>query len=375
MKILVVAPEYGDSPYAASLRYEGLCRELCLKSSITVEVVSGCGKPSSDMKLGWHRILNVNARKGSTLMRIIKEVIFGFRVLTLILFRRPNFVLLSVPNFISSLLTGLFCKIFCVRYFIDTRDLYPSSYALGGLLSENGILFALLSRITSNFYGGAIHHFAATRGLADEIYRLFDLNSAPTVIMNGYPEALCSEILANSTEPTRDVVMHGTFGRMQNVDLLLEVVKKMPDTTFTFIGEGVMFNKIREANLKNLIVHPRLAHRDVLHIVVNHSVGLSVRSGSWYDTMSLPVKIFEFLGLGLGVVSYPKTEFCKYDSAKSRITNIAAPSAGEVALALEKALCNSKKNRKTEVDSTLTREYQSEIFCTVLVSYMSSANV
>ena len=72
MKVLVVAPEYGDSPYAASLRYEGLCRELIPNPHIVVEVVSGIGKPT-DTKLNWHRSLNINARVGSMVTRTIKR--------------------------------------------------------------------------------------------------------------------------------------------------------------------------------------------------------------------------------------------------------------------------------------------------------------
>ena len=87
VKILVVAPEYGNSPYAASLRYEALCRELIQNPSITVEVVSGCGEGSNTLSI-WQRCFNINARKGSTLVRLGKELIFGVRVSVLVAVRR-----------------------------------------------------------------------------------------------------------------------------------------------------------------------------------------------------------------------------------------------------------------------------------------------
>ena len=259
-----------------------------------------------------------------------------------------------------------------IPYLIDTRDLYPATYVLGGLISREGYFYAALCRVTRYLYAGAFHNFSATKGLAIELYDSFDLPAFPDVVMNGYPAALCDEITSKSPSLCRDVIMHGTFGRMQNVSLLLDVVMKMPDTTFTFIGEGVMFQQVREAKLDNVVVYSRLPHEEVLRIVAQHKVGLSFRSGSWYDGMSLPVKIFEFLGLGLSVVSYPRTEFDDDQYARTRITNIDSPVADDIAQALSQALSDVRGCGNFNDSQHLSREYQSKVFSDVIVDRLSS---
>ena len=62
---------------------------------------------------------------------------------------------------------------------------------------------------------------------------------------------------------------------------------------------------------------------ETLSIVAVHKIGLCIRNGTWYDKISLPVKIFEYLGLNLHVIGFPETEFSKDIKLKNILTEFA----------------------------------------------------
>ena len=104
-----------------------------------------------------------------------------------------------------------------------------------------------------------------------------------------------------------------------------------------------------------------MPYRDVLKVVAGHQIGLCIRTGSWYDKVSLPVKIFEYLGLKLSVIGFPETEFSRDPNLKNLLVEF---NDFDVDVISEKirVLLDSDDHMLTEVPSYLTREYQSNLF-------------
>ena len=101
------------------------------------------------------------------------------------------------------------------------------------------------------------------------------------------------------------LIFHGNLARMQNIDLLIKIARSCPEDVDVLVaGFGPGEKKIRrEKRIKFL---GRLSYEKIPEIVTKSHVGLSFRNKGLVNEMSFPVKIFEYIGAGLPVISTPK---------------------------------------------------------------------
>ena len=359
----IFASEFGDAPYACALRYNGLLQSIFSRETpLKISMVTSFGTHKDQtQRLTRFWSLGLNCREGSYPIRIAKELAFAFFSLASLALDRKKIVLISVPNFLSSILICLGCQIGRIPYSIDVRDLYPDSYELGGVLSNNSLLYRCLYKIVLYQYLRAQCLFVATKGLGEILATRGIPEDKIVAIRNGYHTDFCAEALSSFEHVDRDIVFHGTLGKMQNVDFLSKLVCALPEFKFTFIGEGKAFDYLKGKSFDNLLIMELMPYRDVLKLVAGHQIGLCIRTGSWYDKVSLPVKIFEYLGLNLSVVGVPETEFSRDPNLKNLLVEC---NDFDVDVISEKirVLLDSDDHLLTEVPSYLTREYQSNLF-------------
>lgn len=359
----IFASEFGDAPYACAHRYNGLLQSIFSRETpLKISMVTSFGSHKDQTQwLTRFWSLGLNCREGSFPVRVAKELAFAFFSLASLVFDREKIVLISVPNFLSSILICLGCQIGRIPYSIDVRDLYPDSYELGGVLSNNSLLYRCLYKIVLYQYLRAQCLFVATEGLGEILATRGIPEDKIVAIRNGYHTDFCTEALSSFEHVGRDIVFHGTLGKMQSVDFLSKIVCSLPEFKFSFIGEGKAFDYLKGKSFHNLLIMERMPYRDVLKVVAGHQIGLCIRTGSWYDKISLPVKIFEYLGLKLRVVGFPETEFSRDPNLKSLLVEF---DDFDVDVIIEKirVLLDSDDHMLTEVPSYLTREYQSNLF-------------
>lgn len=342
-------------------------------------VVSGVGRAESSHNNGRNFSISIDTRSGGLIVRTMKEIIFALSCLSIIFWQRPKLVILSLPNYVSSSIIALALRFLNISYVLDVRDLYPESIAYGGLVNKNSFFYKFLDKSAKSLHLGAVHMIAATEGLRKHLKRKYNTLNID-VVLNGFPASEINNIKGEGGQKVRDVVFHGTLGRMQDAEFLADLVSCMPDVSFSFIGSGASMKKLDPAALSNLNVFDRMSHADVLRVVSKHKVGLSIRSGSVYDRLSLPVKIFEYLGLGLSVVSYPKTEFSTMDFGYA-LQECDEKSMQSISAAIYRAITSADEREKSKESGdenqllALSREVQSEKFGKIVLTALDMGNI
>ena len=358
----IFVSEFGNAPYACAHRYNALL-ELFLenKDPVKLSVVTSLGKiEKQSFPISRFWTLNMNCREGSLVFRVLKEIIYGLFSFLSLFFDKHKMVIISVPNFLSGLIICFGCRLLRIPYCFDLRDLYPDSYVLGNLLSEKGVIFKFLYRLSISQYKEARCLFVCTKGIGQKL-QLRGLNQNKIFcITNGFPKTICDGIDKNVEKYKRDIIFHGTLGKMQNINYLSLLIKSLPEYSFTIIGDNKNLHSLKKENYKNLLILQRMNYLETLSIVAVHKIGLCIRNGTWYDKISLPVKIFEYLGLNLHVIGFPETEFSKDIKLKNILTEFAHFDIPEIKEKIKEII--EKKSFINDIPKYLSREFQSNIF-------------
>lgn len=359
----IFASEFGAEPYASAIRYNALVRSFSNRGgnyNISVVAASGDTKGYEDI-IDRFWSLGINCREGSFPLRVVKEVCYGMFCLASLVFDSKKLILITAPNFISSIIIISACRLLRIPFCVDVRDLCPDVYAIGGAIATDGLLYSWLDNVTRSQYRAATKVFVTTHGLKEKLVERGIPIENIEVITNGYPKALCSEVGRDVEQFNRDVVLHGTLGKMQNIKFLAEIIRRLPDFSFTIVGGGNSINQLTREDFSNVVLVDRVSQAEALKIVLGHKVGLCIRKGNYYDSLSMPVKIFEYLGLGLKVISFPKTEFSRDANLKELIHEFECENVESVCEGI-KAMISRASDCRNEPPEYLAREFQSDLF-------------
>ena len=113
------------------------------------------------------------------------------------------------------------------------------------------------------------------------------------------------------------VACHGNFGAFQDVDLLIELAQRVLSgderIELLIIGRGPGRLKIEEA-LRSFVVAGRVdiraevGHEEMRRLLSAADLGLSLRRNDAVSRHSFPVRVTDYLSLGLPVVVTPLSE-------------------------------------------------------------------
>jgi glycosyltransferase involved in cell wall biosynthesis len=203
-------------------------------------------------------------------------------------------------------ITG-FAKWHGVPYILELRDVYPQVYAEAGLLKRNSFLYRTFAALSVRMYRGAKKVIAATQGLEREVR-----DQAPDAqvrcVYNGFPSALTQRQGVKHTRFT--VCFHGVLGFFQDVETLIEVARRLQDFDIDVltIGYGRKEQLLQQCHLPNLRFLGRLSFDDTMAQVEHCHVGLCLRLDDGISKDAFPVKVWEYMGLGLPCVVTPQCE-------------------------------------------------------------------
>lgn len=284
---------------AIGLRSSYLVRSLKNKGvKIDVMTAESCG---NDCIITWTQLASNRSR---TYIRIIKEIIWGIELALRIIHKSSNTtIIFSLPPFISFIVFRLLCR--GKRYITDVRDLYPEALAESGLISYERNTYKYLKELVTKILSKDVLVLSATQGILNEIGHINDVERY--VYYNGYPD-----LMDIHTEKFKDytVVFHGTFGKFQNIELLRELIvatSKDP-INWILIGDGPKKILVDDIDNHRLEVFPNLPNAEVLKMVAKCHLGISLRTDDLLSRASIPVKVFEFIGLGVKAVVSPHSE-------------------------------------------------------------------
>jgi glycosyltransferase involved in cell wall biosynthesis len=220
---------------------------------------------------------------------------------------RGDLLLVSTPSYLAALVICARARWRAVPYVLDVRDVYPQAYAQAMLIRDGGWLYRFLAARSTAMYRGARRIIAATHGLAREV-----ASSVPDAqvdcIYNGFPSSLSSRRAAKHDRFT--ACFHGVLGFFQDVDMLIEVARRVEASGIdvVVVGYGRKENALRASRLSNLRFLGRLSFDDTIAAIERCHVGLCLRTDDEVSKDAFPVKVWEYLGLGLPSIVTPPCE-------------------------------------------------------------------
>ena len=301
--------------------------------------------------------------KSPLFLRLFGEIFLALELISRLIFFPSRLIILSSPPYITNLILGLFLLAFKKKYLFDIRDPYPEVFFEEKILSPHRPVGKIFIALTKTLYQKSQGISVATEGIKKVVERYHQGQKIQT-FLNGYDEKFFF--------PTKDkfenftLIFHGNLGRMQNIDLLLEMAEKGPHgLDIIVIGEGLYEGKIKNCN--RLTFLGKLPHEELSSIVRKSHLGLSFRKDGLMGDISFPVKIFEYIGSGLPVISTPRNEtgqFLEKNHLGYCFQNF------EIDNIIKKVISLKKNYSPTIPRSELQRKIQAKKFCHFVKNFL-----
>jgi glycosyltransferase involved in cell wall biosynthesis len=312
--------------------------------------------PGVEIKTVGFRVRNPSRR---FLARILDEVAVALNIIFLVPVyrRRPDLFVISSPGYITAMLVTFWLKCFKISYAWDIRDLYPEVFFVSGLFSPKSRLGKVLKSLMAKVYSHAAFLTTATETLAGSI----EADNKRTVF-NGFPKKLLKVRPPKFDEKT--VVFHGNMGRYQDIEgyirLALSVKEQRPEVRFLALGNGTKSYLFKNQSVVEYM--GQKSHEETIRLISRCHVGVSPRNDDEISRGAFPVKVWEYIGLHIPVLTSPCSEagvFLQKNRLGIQLSNIADDQAVKYLLELIDASRSVGNNPGLE---KFTRESQAILF-------------
>lgn len=301
-------PSGGGAALRGKAFAEALARTLPV-GAFDVQLLTSTAQPNSIAGVAIKSFSNVHSDDICLLKRSWKELVLGMCV-ALEVSRNSaagTILVISSPSYISACVICVAAIIRRIPYVLDVRDIYPRAYVASNLLSERGLPNRILEKLSELLYRNASIVFAATKGLTSEIQR-YQTRTRVEHVPNGFPTMLL-DIQAVKHERFT-VCFHGVLGFFQDVESIKTLAERLTrhDIDFVVIGYGRKSHILENSNIPNLKFLGRLPFPRTIDEVAKCHVGLCLRRDEEISKDAFPVKVWEYLGLGIPAIVTPLCE-------------------------------------------------------------------
>lgn len=246
---------------------------------------------------------NQNPRK-NLYSRSVNEIVqAGLIFIRMLRVQLGDVFVISSPSYLYALACSYAARIRKVPYILEIRDIYPEVYISAGLISESSLWSKLLKCLTAKMYRESKGVIVPTQGLKRNI-ESYKPCVPVKLIYNGFlrPTVNVEKRLNFSA------VFHGNLGFFQDVDSLIRLANELQkhDVELHVVGFGPKVDEVKRS--KNIVFHKKMSHEKTLRFVSSCHVGISLRFDDDISKDAFPVKIWEYIGLGLPVITTPISE-------------------------------------------------------------------
>ena len=355
---MFVSPFYGELNNAIPRRVLPIINQF-LKQDFSVTIITSSDIHGELREKIISTFLKIPSNNTPLPVRALAELLWGLEVGIRIFLRRRfhEDIVVTIPSFFGFLVYTLFVPKRHAKI-VDLRDAYPKLLSTAGLLNEKKYLYRQLVKYTSRLINRYDLSTTVSKGLLYEFVNEVGIHKSK-IVYNGV-----DEYLIDIREPKFEnftVVMHGTLGGMQNIDFFVELVNSMNnyDISFIVIGKGPKGDLVK--NLNSVRYIDDLKRNEMLKLISRCHLGLSLRNEGWAAQSALPVKVFEYYGLGLPFITAPKSEVSEIFSEKNGCytleLDIETVRDRIISLSLQRDL-----ETLDPLNLEFTREYQSKYF-------------
>jgi glycosyltransferase involved in cell wall biosynthesis len=221
--------------------------------------------------------------------------------------QRPDLAIISSPGYIAALVMAAVARWRRIPYVLEMRDIYPQVYAEAKLIHSESLLYRFFAKRSRNLYRGARLVIAATEGLVREVCHVAPEANVKCVY-NGFPMELMNRRPVKHERFT--VCFHGVLGFFQDVEALLKVAERLlpHGVDVVVIGYGRKEEPLKTTTLANVRFLGRQTFDDTIKTVEQCHIGLCLRLDDDISKDAFPVKVWEYLGLGIPSIITPPCE-------------------------------------------------------------------
>lgn len=240
------------------------------------------------------------------LIRLLKEIICGLELFLRIFISKSDIYFFSSPPYFTIFIAVLACNLRNKKYILDIRDLYPEVFFNVNLIKKDSTIGFIITSFTNFIYNQSILITTVTDGLVETLKSI--TRTKVILIRNGYDQNLFNFQQFKKFD-NLSCVFHGTLGSFQDIELLSEIIQKVeiinPSIHFYIIGDGPKKEIINALKSSNYTYHKRMNFNEIPSFISKCHIGLSFRVNNKITTDSFPVKVYEYIGVGLPIISTP----------------------------------------------------------------------
>lgn len=246
------------------------------------------------------------------LWRVLKEFFYGIELFFRILaYKRMDLYILTSPPFFIIVFAFLAARIKNKNNIIlDVRDLYPDVFFENKLLKRTSFLGKIFARIESYLYKNSIKIITVTEGLKLKIINKGIPPYKVVVVKNGFDKNIFRPSSVKYDNFT--IVFHGNLGQFQNIEILLGVIEYFnrydSAVHFLVIGKGSKDFLMKNKHLDSLKYIEFMIYEDIPKEISKCHLGVSFRTDDELSKLSFPVKVFEYIGVGIPIIVTPLSE-------------------------------------------------------------------
>ena len=260
--------------------------------------------------------------KNNFLQRLVKLTLLSIKMTIAILRNvKKGDVVITVTNPALILIFLSLIKYFKkIKLIVLVHDVFPENLVVVGAIKTKSLLYKITKKIFDYAYNKADILLTCGRDMQKTIAKkvknqekvLFIPNFGDTDIL--FPvEKQKNKILLDLKIAEKLIILFtGNIGRMQNIDNIIqtaELLKNDPSIVFLFIGDGALFDKIKNYTVQNnnVILLPNMDRTDSLIFLNAGDIGLATLPPNIMG-VGVPSKTYSYMATGKPVLAVMDTD-------------------------------------------------------------------
>ena len=324
------------------------------------------------------RTFSFYPHRGSLLLRTIREQVMALRLALRTLSEPVDILVTSSPSMFLGPAGLAVARARNAKFVWDVRDI-TWGYARDVAGSSPVMTFAvrMLERYILYALRRADVVVGASRGITRVLVEGGVEPGKAITIPNGISTDLLDTIVqrtAGKVENRRPVVAYaGVIGYNQDLGVLLEAARLLPDVDFVLAGDGpelpLLRKKARDLGVDNVSFRGFLKREELLELYRRSNILIAhVRSSPTIDATMVPVKLFEYMATGRPIVYAGKGAAADLLREIGCAATVTPGDPGAISAAVEALLGDPERMRvlgsrgKTRVQSDFHRDKLMEEF-------------
>jgi glycosyltransferase involved in cell wall biosynthesis len=326
MKIGFISSEIFPKINAGSVRMNSFIDSWSKKDEIKLYVFTE-KKPKTSNYNDYGNNINIirsfckrASNKNNIVVRLLSEILLAFCIFINLLTRKMDIYFVSSPSFLLLISTLIASKVKKTSYIVDIRDIYPQVIFDNNIFNEDSFIGKLLVNIESIIYNNASKIVTVTKGLKNHIE---NKTTTPVyLIRNGLDRNMFYPKTIKSKTDNFIILFHGTLGRSQNLDLIINYAKylnenNIDDIKIWVIGDGPKKDKIirviNKFQLEDILIYYGFQDlKKIPNFINSADIGFSPRKNGLINKTAFPVKVYEYMGCGKPTIVTPISEVGNY---------------------------------------------------------------